>query len=77
MKASSPKRNSTPDSMPAARDIGILLIARSNHPVKPTSVTSAPDTRNAPIASGIETPAALVISMAAPEVDQAVAIGIR
>jgi hypothetical protein len=40
-------------------------------------VISAAETRKAPIASGIETPAALVISIAAPGVDQAVSTGTR
>lgn len=52
-------------------------IARSNQPEKPTIVMSAAETRNAPVASSIESPAALVTSRAAPGVDHAVTTGTR
>ncbi len=75
--ASSPKRSSTPASMPEAIAAGMRSRMRSNHPENPASAISAAHTRNAPIACGIDTPAALVISIAAPGVDQAVTTGMR
>jgi hypothetical protein len=74
---SRPKRSSTPASIPAAIDIGMRFIARSNHPVKPLSASRTADTTKAPIASAIGTPAALVTSIAAPGVDHAVTTGAR
>ena len=63
--------------MPEASDSGRRLITRSNAPVKPASVISTAQTTNAPIASAIGTPAALVMSIAAPGVDHAVTTGTR
>ena len=77
MKASRPKRRRTPASIPEAIEMGTRPIIRSNQPLNPEIVISAAETRKAPIASGIETPAALVINIAAPGVDQAVSTGTR
>ena len=74
---SSPKRSSTPASMPEAIATGMRSIARSNQPEKPAIVISAAETRKAPVASSIVRPAALVTSRAAPGVDQAVTTGAR
>jgi hypothetical protein len=63
--------------MPEAIEIGRRPIIFSKQPLKPETVISIAETRKAPIASGIETPAALVISIAAPGVDQAVSTGTR
>jgi hypothetical protein len=63
--------------MPEAIEIGRRPIILSKQPLNPETVISIAETRKAPIASGIETPAALVISIAAPGVDQAVRIGTR
>ena len=77
MNNSSPKRSRTPASIPEAMDTGMRLIARSNQPENPAMAIRSPDTMNAPIASGSETPAAAVISIAAPGVDHAVTTGMR
>ena len=74
-KTSSPKRSSTPASMAEASETGMRLIARSNQPEKPATAISTPHNKKAPIASGMATPLALVMSMAAPGVDQAVTTG--
>jgi hypothetical protein len=74
---SSPKRRSTPASMPEAMATGMRPIARSNQPENPQSVMRPPDTRKAPVASSMDRPAALVTSRAAPGVDQAVTTGTR
>ena len=77
VKSPRPKRSSTPASMPEAIGTGMRSIARSNQPEKPTTVMSAAETRNAPVASSIESPAPLVTRRAAPGVDHAVTIGTR
>jgi hypothetical protein len=63
--------------MPAASATGSRCISRSNTPLKPTATISSPVTTNAPIVCASGSPATLVISSAAPGVDQAVSTGIR
>ncbi len=63
--------------MPDAIDTGMRLIARSNQPENPAIVIIDAETRKAPVASAKDTPAAPVISIAAPGVDQAVTTGMR
>ena len=77
VKSARPKRSRTPASIPEAIGTGMRSIARSNQPENPTRVMSAAGTRNAPVASSIESPAALVTSRAAPGVDHAVTTGTR
>ncbi len=77
VKTPSPKRSSTPASMPEAIGSGMRSIARSNQPENPVRVTSAAESRKAPVASSIERPAAPVASSAAPGVDHAVTTGVR
>ncbi|MND04747.1 hypothetical protein D3C83_251600 [compost metagenome] len=61
--------------MPEAMETGILFIARSNHPEKPATMISTAETMNAKVASPSDTPAAPVMSIAAPGVDHAVTTG--
>ena len=63
--------------MPAAMPSGSFDIARSKRPENPAIASSSPHSMNAPIASGIDTPATPVTSIAAPGVDQAVTTGAR
>lgn len=77
VKISKPNRKSTLANMPEAIDMGIQLIKRSNQLLNPNRTINPAETRKAPTASGIGTPAAEVISIAAPGVDQAVTTGIR
>ena len=76
-KASSPKRRSTPASIPEASGTGMRDMPRSNQRVTPKSTMSAPETRKAPMAADMGSPAALVAMRAAPGVDQAVTTGVR
>ena len=74
---SMPNRSRTPASMPEAIGIGMRDMPRSNQPVTPKRSRSAPETRNAPIAADMGSPAALVARSAAPGVDHAVTTGTR
>ena len=77
LKASRPKRSNTPASMAEAIAIGIRFIMRSNNPDDPAMMMSTAHSTNAPMASGIVTPAALVAMSAAPGVDHAATTGFR
>ncbi len=72
-----PKRASTPASSADAMAMGMRFMTRSNQPVAPARVMSAPHTRNAPIASFMEKPPArpALASTAAPGVLQAIITG--
>ena len=74
---SSPKRSSTPASMPEASDTGMRRIAFSNTPEKPASAPISAASTKAPIASDSGSAAAPTTSIAAPGVDQAVTTGMR
>jgi hypothetical protein len=63
--------------MPAPIAGGIRCSNRSNQPLTPATVISAAETTKAPVAASIDTPAALVINIAAPGVDHAVTTGMR
>ena len=79
MKASRPKRASTPASKALARANGMRSMMRSNQPVMPQSVMSAALTMKAPTASPMPNPpfAPALASTAAPGVLQATITGWR
>ncbi len=72
-----PMRNSTPASSAEASEEGTWRIRRSKLPVTPHRVIRRAQTMKAPIASLYGTPGRLLISSAAPGVDQAITIGTR
>ena len=74
---SKPKRSNTPANIPAAKGKGTRSMKRSNKPLKPTKQTSSDDMTNAAITSAMGTPCTEMMSMAAPDVDQAVTTGMR
>ncbi|MGF6859312.1 hypothetical protein OKW29_008223 [Paraburkholderia sp. CI3] len=72
-----PISNRMPASSAAARPDGIRFISASNQPVTPTSVSSAAQKMNAPIACAYSTCGSDDTSSAAPGVDHAITIGAR
>ena len=61
----------------AASEAGTLRISRSKLPVRPQSAINSEAKIKAPIASAYGTPGRLLISSAAPGVDQAMTTGVR
>jgi hypothetical protein len=74
---SKPSRSNTPANMPAAKGRGTRSMKRSNQPLKPTKVTIRDDMTKAATTSPMGQPGAEMMSMAAPEVDHAVTMGVR
>ncbi|MNF84946.1 hypothetical protein D3C84_673280 [compost metagenome] len=77
MNRSSPNLSSTPASMAAARGAGMWRISLSNQPLMPHRVISKEEMMKAPMASARLKLPRLVMSRAAPGVDQAVSTGVR
>ena len=72
-----PKWIRIPASMAEVRARGMWVIVFSKIPVTPVTKVKNAANRNAPMASGMDTPDRLVTSNAAPGVDQPVKIGTR